>query len=40
MKGIPKEVEQVHCKHLESKLDQLTLAMTNLAERLVGEGIE
>ena len=35
---MPKEVELVHCKHLESRLDQLTLAMTSLTERLTGEG--
>ena len=28
----------VHCKHLESRLDQLTLAMTSLTERLMGKG--
>ena len=35
---MPEEVELVHHKCLESRLDQLTLAMTSLIERLTGEG--
>ena len=35
---MPKEVELVHCKHFESRLDQLTLAMTSLTKRLMGKG--
>ena len=35
---MPKEVELVHRKHLESRLDQLTLAMTSLTKRLMGKG--
>ena len=35
---MPEEVELVHCKRLESRLDQLTSAMTSLTERLTGEG--
>ena len=34
---MPEEVELVHCKHLESRLDQLTLAMTSLTKRLMGK---
>ena len=33
-----KEVELAHRKHLESRLDQLALAMTSLTKRLTGEG--
>ena len=33
-----KEVELVHLKCLESRLDYLTSAMTNLTKRLMGEG--
>ena len=36
--GTPKEVELVHCKCLESRLDQLTSAMTSLTKRLMGKG--
>ena len=36
---MPEEVESAHRKHLESRLDQLTLAMTSLTIRLMGEGI-
>ena len=36
---MPKEVELVHCKCLESRLDQLTSAMTSLTERLMGKSI-
>ena len=35
---MPEDVELAHCKYLESRLDQLTLAMTSLNERLTGEG--
>ena len=35
---MPKEVKLAHCKHLESKLDQLTLAMTSLTKWLMGKG--
>ena len=35
---MPKEVELAHHKHLESRLEQLTSAMTSLTERLTGEG--
>ena len=28
----------MHCKHFESRLDWLTLAMTSLIKMLVGEG--
>ena len=35
--GTPEEVELAHCKRLESRLDQLTSAMTSLTERLTGE---
>ena len=35
---MPKEVELVHRKHLESRLDQLSSAITSLTERLTGEG--
>ena len=38
MEGIPKEVKLMHHKHLESRLDQLTLAITSLTKRLVDEG--
>ena len=38
VEGMPKEVELVHCKHLESSLDQLTSVMTSLTERLMGKG--
>ena len=34
---MPEEVKSVHCKRLESSLDQLTSAMTSLTERLAGE---
>ena len=36
---MPEEVKQVHHKYPESRLGQLTLAMTSLTERLVGEGM-
>ena len=36
--GTPEEVELVHYKHLESRLDQLTLAMASLTKRLTGKG--
>ena len=39
LEDTPKEVEKMHCKHLESRLDQLTLAMTSLMERLKSNGI-
>ena len=35
---MPKEVEWVHRKCLESRLDQLSLEMANLTKRLVGKG--
>ena len=35
---MPEEVELAHHKCLESRLDQLTSAMTRLTERLTGEG--
>ena len=35
---MPKEVELVHCKRLESTLDQLASAMTSLTKRLTGKG--
>ena len=35
---MPEEVELVHYKCLESRLDQLTLAMTSLTKRLTGKG--
>ena len=35
---MPKEVELVYRKHLESKLDQLTSVMTSLTKRLTGKG--
>ena len=35
---MPKEVELTYCKCLESRLDQLTLPMTSLTERLTREG--
>ena len=35
---MPKEVELVHRKCLESRLDQLTSVMTSLTERLTGKG--
>ena len=35
---MPKEVELVHRKRLESRLDQLTSAMTSLTKRLTGKG--
>ena len=35
---MPEEVELAHHKRLESKLDQLTSAMTSLTERLMGKG--
>ena len=35
---MPKEVDLVHCKCLESRLDQLTSAMTSLTKRLTGKG--
>ena len=35
---MPEEVKLVHCKCLESRLDQLTLEMTSLTERLAGKG--
>ena len=35
---MPKEVEQAHCKHLESRLDKLNLAITSLTKGLVGKG--
>ena len=35
---MPEEVELVHRKLLESRLDQLTSAMTSLTERLTGKG--
>ena len=38
MEGTPEEVELAHNKHLESRLDQLTLAMTSLTKRLIGKG--
>ena len=36
--GMPKKVELVHHKCLESRLDQLTLVMTSQTKRLMGEG--
>ena len=38
MEGMPEEVELVHHKCLESRLDQLALSMMSLTKRLVGEG--
>ena len=38
MEGTPKEVKLAHYKCLESRLDQLTSAMTSLTKRLMGEG--
>ena len=39
MEGMPEEVEFVHMhKHLKSRLDQLTSAMTSLTKRLMGKG--
>ena len=35
--GIHKEVGQAYCEYLESRLDQLTSAMTSLTERLAGK---
>ena len=35
---MPKEVELAHHKHLKSRLDQLTSAVTSLTKRLKGEG--
>ena len=35
---MPEEVELAHHKRLESKVDQLTSAMTSLTERLMGKG--
>ena len=36
--GTPQEVELAHHKCLESRLDQLTLVITSLTERLMGKG--
>ena len=36
--GTPEDIELVHHKCLESKLDQLTLVIASLTKRLTGEG--
>ena len=35
---MPEEVELAYCNRLESRLDQLTLAITSLTKRLMGYG--
>ena len=37
--GMPKEVKQMHCKCLESRLNQLSLEITSLMERLAVQGM-